>query len=71
MAKTASKSSVDELLDEVFHDEKAKYGLSFFKKGERSRLHLQRDEQGRVEIFCAKRAKWLRAKPEEGNPSAS
>src|SRR6185503_8191182 len=66
MAKNGSSApSTLELLDEVFRDDRVKHGLSFFRKGERNKLKLQRDDSGKIEIFCAKRTKWLRAKPEE------
>jgi type I restriction enzyme M protein len=55
----------DELLDEVFRDPRTKHGLTFFKSGERTRLKLRRDSDGRVDVWCLKRERWLRAKPEE------
>jgi type I restriction enzyme M protein len=55
----------NKLLDIVFGDPDLKHGLKFFAKGERSKIRLRSDDKGKVEIFCAKREKWLRAKPEE------
>ncbi|MHC5930464.1 type I restriction enzyme HsdR N-terminal domain-containing protein [Nostoc sp.] len=52
------------LLDAVFRDPSLKYGLKFFEKGERNRIQL-RDNENKIEIWCAKRERWLRAKPEE------
>lgn len=52
------------LIDAVFRDATTKHGLKFFDKGERSKIKLRGDE-GKVEIWCAKREKWLKAKPEE------
>jgi len=54
-----------ELLDRIFRDPSIKQGLKFFVKGERNRLSIRESEEGKVEIYCAKREKWLRAKPEE------
>ena len=54
-----------ELLDRIFRDPSLKQGLKFFIKGERNRLALREGQEGKVEIYCAKREKWLRAKPEE------
>lgn len=56
--------STTELLDAVFRDPSTKYGLKFFEKKERDRIKLRQNEE-RIEIWCAKREKWLRAKPEE------
>jgi type I restriction enzyme M protein len=64
MAK--SKETIDAMLDEVFRDAKTKQGLTFFRMGERAKLQLRRDkESDRIEIWCVKRERWLRAKPEE------
>lgn len=52
------------LLDRVFGDPDIKQGLKFFIKGERGKIKLQKTG-GKVGIYCAKREKWLRAKPEE------
>lgn len=54
-----------ELLDRVFRDPTTKQGLKFFVKGERAKLKLRVTVDDKVEIQCAKREKWLRAKPEE------
>lgn len=63
-AKTGS-DTISELLDRVFRDPATKQGLKFFTKGERTKLKLRVSEDDKVEIHCAKREKWLRAKPEE------
>ncbi len=60
-----NSDSIDRFLDEVFRDAKAKQGLLFFRKGERRKLRLRRDSDGRVEIWCVKREQWKKAKPEE------
>lgn len=52
------------LLDAVFRDPSLKYGLKFFEKDERSKIKL-RENEDKIEIWCAKRERWLRAKPEE------
>ena len=52
------------LLDRVFRDPAIKQGLQYFTKGERNQVQL-REEDGKIDIWCTKRAKWLRAKPEE------
>jgi type I restriction enzyme M protein len=54
-----------ELLDRVFRDPATKQGLKFFVKGERSKIKLRLSDDDKVEIYCAKRDRWLRAKPEE------
>ena len=55
------KTAAD-LINLVFHDQK--HGLRFFQNGERFKLKLrERDEK--IEIWCFKRERWLRAKPEE------
>lgn len=56
--------STTALLDAVFRDPSLKFGLKFFEKGERDRIKL-REEEGKIEIWCFKREKWLKAKPEE------
>lgn len=53
-----------ELLDKVFGSLDVKQGLNYFVKGERNKLKI-RSSGEKVEIHCAKRGKWLRAKPEE------
>jgi type I restriction enzyme M protein len=60
-----SSSSQSELLDRIFRDPATKQGLRFFVKGERSKLKLHLAEAEKIEIWCAKHEKWLRAKPEE------
>lgn len=55
-------SKTNELLNVVFHDQK--HGLRFFEKNERAKLKL-REQDEKIEIWCFKREKWLRAKPEE------
>jgi len=50
------------LINTVFHDQK--HGLRFFQNDERSKLRL-RENNDKIEIWCFKREKWLRAKPEE------
>lgn len=52
------------LLDAVFRDPSLKYGLKFFERDERSKIKL-RENEDKIEIWCAKRERWLRAKPEE------
>ncbi len=69
MDSTATRNmaghAFDKLLDEAFRDPKIKHGLTFFRAGERAELKLRRGASDKPEIFCAKREKWLRAKPEE------
>jgi type I restriction enzyme M protein len=60
-----SVPSQTELIDRVFRDPAVKQGLKFFTKGERAKLRRRLIAEDRVEIYCAKREKWLRAKPEE------
>jgi type I restriction enzyme M protein len=60
-----SAETQNELLDRIFGDPKAKHGLKFFTKGERSRIKLREAGEDKIEIWCAKRERWLRAKPEE------
>ena len=54
--------TVSDLINFVFHNQK--HGLRFFQKGERSKLKL-REQDGKIDIWCIKRERWLRAKPEE------
>lgn len=51
-----------DLINTVFHDQK--HGLRFFANNERAKLKL-REQEGKIDIWCIKREKWLRAKPEE------
>jgi len=51
-----------DLINTIFHDQK--HGLRFFEKNERAKLKL-REQEGKIDIWCFKREKWLRAKPEE------
>jgi type I restriction enzyme M protein len=60
-----NSSSNSTLLDKVFGAPDIKQGLKFFIKGERCKVKLREEQHGKVEIFCAKRERWLRAKPEE------
>ena len=60
----ANEPSQSELLDRIFRDASVKQGLRFFEKNERSKLKL-RCEEDKIEIYCVKREKWLKAKPEE------
>lgn len=64
MGQLAAEST-DQFLDEVFRDPKIRHGLTFFRRGERHKLQMRRNADRNIEIFCAKRARWLRAKPEE------
>ena len=57
--------SQSELLDRVFRSPSIKQGLKFFVKGERAKIRLRLTDDDKIEIHCAKRDKWLRAKPEE------
>jgi type I restriction enzyme M protein len=59
-----SASFSPELLDRVFRDSPDKQSLRFFTKGERTKISL-RGVDDKIEIYCAKRNRWLRAKPEE------
>ena len=61
----SSGQTVERLIDEVFRDPRIKHGLTFFRKGERGRLQLRKSDDGKVEIWCAKRERWYKAKPEE------
>lgn len=57
--------TTNELLDRVFREPATKQGLKFFTNGEREKIKLRLTDGDKVEIHCAKREKWLRAKPEE------
>jgi type I restriction enzyme M protein len=57
--------SQTDLLDRVFRDPSVHQGLRFFTKGERYKIKLREAADGKVEVWCAKRERWLRAKPEE------
>lgn len=61
----SSPPSQNDLLDRVFRDPSVRQGLKFFTKGERNKIKLRETAEGKVEVYCAKREKWLRAKPEE------
>jgi type I restriction enzyme M protein len=63
--KMKVEATAEELLDRIFGDPQLKQGLKFFTKGERLKISLRENPEGRVEIYCAKREKWFRAKPEE------
>lgn len=52
------------LIDAIFRDPSIKHGLKFFDKSERDKIKL-RENEGKIEIWCMKREKWLKAKPEE------
>lgn len=54
----------NQFLDEIFRDPTTKFGLKFFEHDERSKLQFRR-QNDKIEIYCLKRLKWLRAKPEE------
>ncbi len=60
-----SPKSLNELVDNIFGNPNVKQGLKFFTKNELSKIKLKESAEGKIEIFCAKREKWLRAKPEE------
>lgn len=63
MNETAANQA--ELLDRVFRNPSIRQGLKFFVKGERAKIRLRENDEGNVEIHCAKREQWRRAKPEE------
>lgn len=65
IAKSHATADNSELLDRVFRDPEIKQGLKFFVRGERNKLKLRVTEDNKVEVYCLKRAKWFRAKPEE------
>jgi type I restriction enzyme M protein len=60
----AESDAIEQLLDEVFRDPRIKHGLTFFRRNERRKIKMRRSDD-KIEIWCAKREKWLRAKPEE------
>jgi len=60
MADTSNK--IADLVNAVFHGQM--HGLRFFQRNEREKLNL-RQQDNKIEIWCAKRERWLRAKPEE------
>jgi type I restriction enzyme M protein len=55
-------TKTNELINTVFHNQT--HGLRYFENNERAKMRL-REKEGKTEIFCFKREKWLRAKPEE------
>lgn len=55
----------NDLLDRIFGDPDIKQGLKFFSKGDRNKINLRAVGENKIEIHCAKRERWLRAKPEE------
>lgn len=55
---------INDWLDVVFRDPALKFGLKFFQNSERAKLKM-REREGKIEIYCLSRSKWLRAKPEE------
>lgn len=57
-------SKTAKLLEQVFRDPGIRHGLRFFSNGEIEKLRL-RELDDKIDIFCAKREKWMRAKPEE------
>ena len=59
------KHSQDEYLDQIFGEPSIKQGLKFFNKSERSKIRFRMNKKSQIEIHCAKRNSWLRAKPEE------
>ena len=56
---------LNELLDRIFRDPSTKHGLKFFTKGEREKIKLRLTDDDKIEIYCAKRERWLKAKSEE------
>ncbi|MDP3722890.1 MAG: N-6 DNA methylase [Candidatus Omnitrophota bacterium] len=58
-------STQHELLDRIFGDPNTKQGLKFFTRGERNKVKLREIGEDKNEIWCAKRQRWLRARPEE------
>ena len=56
---------LNELLDRIFRDPSTKHGLKFFTKGEREKIKLRLTDDDKIELYCAKRERWLKAKPEE------
>lgn len=65
ISQMSKQPSQTELLDRVFRDPNTKQGLKFFVRGERAKIQLRLAEDDKIDIYCAKREKWLRAKPEE------
>lgn len=61
----AAEQNQVELLDRVFRDPATKQGLKFFSQSERTKVRLRQNSQDKIEVYCAKRQRWLRAKPEE------
>lgn len=59
---TDATKTTTELINAVFHDQK--HGLRFFQNSEREKLQL-REQDGKIEIWCLRRERWFRAKPEE------
>lgn len=53
-----------EMLEAVFRGPQISFGLRFFEKGERNKIQLK-EEDGKIDIYCVKRERWYRAKPEE------
>lgn len=62
---SVSPSTHNELLDRIFGDPSSKQGLKFFTKGERNKVKLREANEDKIEIWCAKRQRWFRARPEE------
>lgn len=63
--ESGSLERINNWLDRVFRDPALKHGLKFFERNEREQLQLRETAEGRIEIFCLGRRRWLRAKPEE------
>ncbi|MCA1635723.1 MAG: type I restriction enzyme HsdR N-terminal domain-containing protein, partial [Acidobacteria bacterium] len=63
--ESGSLERINNWLDRVFRDPALKHGLKFFERSEREYLQLRENAEGRIEIFCLGRRRWLRAKPEE------
>ncbi len=61
---TDKDESKIELIDRVFRDPSIKHGLRFFENNELEKIELRKNID-KVEIFCIKRQRWYRAKPEE------
>jgi hypothetical protein len=60
-SKANGADSTDLFLDEVFRDPNLKHGLTFFRRGERRKLKMRRNQVGKIEIWCVERERWLRA----------
>lgn len=58
-------STPRELLDRIFGDPHTKQGVKFFTKGERNKIKFRETGEDTNDIWCAKRQRWLRARPEE------